>query len=135
MKKTMVAWALKSPQGSGRTKQVVWLVITTIALLSLITLGFCHRGHVLSLVEIVAEGTGGKTTAVLSLALGLVILVCLILWLLLPIILYFTLKNLGRRTAELQQSVKDCLPHLTRLAATLEPPPTKPLPEQKPPEG
>jgi hypothetical protein len=135
MKKTMVARALNSPQGSSRTKRVVWLAIPTIALLSLLTLGFCYRGHVLSLVDIVAESTGGRTTAVLSLALGLGILVCLILWMLLPIILYIALKNLGRRTSELQQSVHECLPHLARLAATLDPPPAKPVPDREPPEG
>jgi hypothetical protein len=116
---------------SRRRNRVICLVVAILAVLTLSFLGYWFRGHLSSGFGFVADATGGKTTAALSLALILFILVCAFFWMIFPIVVYFGLKDLRRRTAELDQTSRLCVRHLAQLAVNQEVSKPKTTPEQK----
>jgi hypothetical protein len=99
-------------------------VLTGIVLLALVVLGCIYRGHVLSALDFIAEATGGRTTAALAVLGGLLVVLWLFFWLLLPILVWFGLRDLRHRTAELDESLRVCLRHLAQLAEERELPET-----------
>jgi len=118
-------------ESRGRSRKVR-LTVAGLAVLTLSLLGYWFRGHLLSGFGFVAEATGGRTTAALSLALVLLALVCAFFWMILPILVYFGLKDLGRRTTELDQTTRLCLRHLAQLTVNHNVSKPMPAPEQKP---
>jgi|SRR5579864_8984178 len=103
-------------------KRRIW--ITAAAILAvLIVVGIFYRRFLLSGLDLVAEATGSRTSAALCLALALLVLVWLLVWLLFPVFVYFGLRDLRRRTAELDRTMKLCVPRLTQNPA--EPATTK----------
>ena len=91
----------------------VWKVRLIVAGLVLLALGlaaYSFRGHLTSAFGFITEATGSKTNAVLSLVVALCVLVCLVTclfaWLVFPIIVFFGLKDLRRRTAELDRTTR-----------------------------
>ena len=103
-------------------KRAVWIAIAGV-LAVLLVLGFIYRHYLLSGLDLVAEATGSRTSAALCLALALLALVWLLVWLLFPIFVYFGLRDLRRRTAELDRTMKLCAQHLPPTNA--EPPAAK----------
>jgi len=90
----------------------IWLAIAAVAVLL-----FVYRRFLLSGVDLVAEATGSRWTAVLSLALGLLVLTSVLAWMFLPIFIYFGLRDLRRHAAELERATNLCARHLSQLAA------------------
>jgi hypothetical protein len=98
-------------------KRKVWLTIATVAVLSLVVLGCFYRRFLLSGLDLVAEATGGRISAALALALGLLALVWVFVWMAFPIFVYFGLRDLRRRTAQLDRTTTLCARNLSRIAA------------------
>ena len=115
----------------SKTKQMIRLAVAILAVLTLGFLSYWFRGHLTSGFGFVAEATGGRTAAALSLALILFILVCAFFWMIFPIVVYFGLKDLRRRTAELDQTSRLCVHHLAQLTANQDVSEPKTTPEQK----
>jgi hypothetical protein len=116
---------------TGRRNRVIRLAVAILAVLTLSFVGYWFRGHLSSGFGFIAEVTGGRMTAALSLALILFILVCAFFWMIFPIVLYFGLKDLRRRTAELDQTSRLCVRHLAQLAVNQDVSQPKTSPEQK----
>jgi hypothetical protein len=66
---------------------------------------------------LVAEATGSRWTALLSLTLGLLALSSVLAWMFLPVFIYFGLRDLRRHAAELERATNLCAHHLSQLAA------------------
>jgi hypothetical protein len=115
----------------SRRELLAWSVVAVVVLISLATLGYVFRGHVLSALDFVAEATGDRLTALAALVGGLVVLLWLVLWLLFPIIVYLGLKDLRRRTTELDQTTRLCVRHLAQLTAERDSPCDQKEPETK----
>lgn len=111
---------MTGPNGPG--KRTVWIA-TAAALVVLLVLGFFYRHFILSGLDLVAVGTGGRTSAALCLVLALLVLAWLLVWLLFPLFVYLGLRDLRRRTAELDRTMKLCARHLER--TTADPPATR----------
>lgn len=86
-------------------------------LMVLLVLACVYRRFLLSGLDLVAEATGSRTSAALCLAATLVALVWLLVWLFFPVFVYFGLRDLRRRTAELDRTMKRYAEHLTRTTA------------------
>lgn len=114
-----VAWrsALASGRQFPRNGWKLWGAVTGIILLALVITGYIYRGHVLSALDFVGDVTGGRTTAALTFLGALLILVWLVFWLLFPFAVYFGLRDLRRRTAELDETTRLCVRHLAQLTA------------------
>lgn len=112
-------------------KRAVWLAIVAVAVLSLVVLAYLYRRFLLSGLDLVAEATGSRKTAAVCLALAVVALLWLLVWMLFPIFVYFGLKDLRRRTAELDRTTKLCAQHLARVTADRPISNTHDLPEQR----
>jgi hypothetical protein len=84
----------------------VWLSAFAFGILVLAYLGYRYRGHVSSAFGWISEETGGKTMAVLTIALTLCAVVYALFCLILPIIVYFGLRDLRRRTAHLEETMQ-----------------------------
>jgi hypothetical protein len=93
-------------------KNAIWLALAAVAVLLLI-----YRRFLLSGLDLVAEATGSRWTAVLSLALGLLVLSSVLAWMFLPFFIYFGVRDLRRHAAELERATKLCARHLSQLAA------------------
>ena len=111
-----------APTGLGRRawlcrNRVVWLVVAAVGLFLPIAFGFWYRRFVLSGLDLVAEATGGRTSALLTLAGAFLLVVALLAWMLLPFVVYFGLKDLRRRTALLERTTRLCAHHLARASA------------------
>ena len=104
-------------------KSGVWLALGIVALVLLVV----YRRFLFSGLDLVAEATGGRWTALLSLVLGVLVLAALLAWLFLPFFILFSLRELRRTTAELERGTNLCARHLAQLAAD--------LPEPKPPQA
>src|SRR5262245_37103930 len=96
------------------------LIIFFIALVVLGYLAYRYRGHLFSAFGWITDETGGKTPAVLSIALALGMLVCFVFWMIFPILVYFGLKDLRRRTAELNETAQTCARLLSQVSANNE---------------
>jgi hypothetical protein len=109
----MPLWT-RSVTGSGKRAVLIALAVLVAAMLLLV---FLYRRFLLSGLDLVGEATGGRTSAALCLLLGLLVLIWLLVWLLFPLFVYLGMRDLRRRTAELDQTMKLCAQHLTRIAA------------------
>jgi hypothetical protein len=109
----------------------MWLVICLLAALVLAILGYAYRRFLLSGLDLIAEGTGGRKTALLCVVLGLVALIWLLIWMLFPIFLFFGLRDIRRRTAELDRTTRLCARHLAQLSANHQAPQVPNSPDQK----
>jgi hypothetical protein len=105
--------------GASSSGKRVWIASAAV-LAALLVLAFFLRHFLLSALDLVAEGTGSRTSAALCLLGGLLVLALLLVWVLFPIFVYFGLRDLRRRTAELDRTMKLCAQGLARTAA--EPP-------------
>jgi hypothetical protein len=105
-----------------RTKKpVFWLGAGSLTLLILALLAYRYRGHILSGLDLIAEGTGSRTTALWSLLGVMLVLVVLFAWMLFPIIVFLGFWELRRRTAELDRTTRLCASQLAELAAEHDP--------------
>lgn len=109
MMRIAITRLLNSPR-----KRAVWLTFAALLVLLVLALVFFYRRFLLSGLDLVAEATGGRLTAALCLALGLLALALLFVWMLFPVFVYFGLKDLRRRTTELDRTMKLCARHLAR---------------------
>ena len=109
------------------------LALAAVALLSLGLLAWFYRRFLLSGLDIVAESTGSRTTALLTLALGFLAILWVLIWLLFPIFVYLGLRDLRRRTAELDLNARLCAHHLARLAEGRHGSPSLPSPDGQSP--
>lgn len=82
------------------------LLVFVLVIAALAYLGYRYRGHVLSAFGYVTDATGSKTNAALTVALALAILICLFFWFIFPIVVYLGLRDLRRRTAELDETIQ-----------------------------
>ena len=113
----------------------VWLAIATIAVLSLLVLGCFYRRFLLSGLDLVGEATGGRISAALALALGLLALVWVFVWMAFPIFVYFGMRDLRRRTAQLDRTTKLCAHYLSRVTAEQQGAKIDDVPEEKEPDA
>ena len=93
-------------------KNAIWLALAAVAVWLLV-----YRRFLLSGLDLIAEATGSRWTAVLSLALGLLVLSSALAWMCLPFFIYFGLRDLRRLAAELERATNLCARHLSQLAA------------------
>jgi len=91
----------------------VYLGLCVLGLLFLAYFGYRHRGHVSSAFSWISEETGGKTMAVLTIALTLCALVYALFCFIFPILVYLGVRDLRRRTAEMEQTIQMCAKILT----------------------
>jgi H+/Cl- antiporter ClcA len=101
-----------SMESRRRGRLWVWLGVWTVVLVALGVVGYIYRAHLLAGLDLVAEGTGSRTTAALSLVGALLVLIILLAWLFLPFILYFGLRKMRRRSDELHEANSLCLSRL-----------------------
>jgi hypothetical protein len=116
------------PNGCGKRR--IWITAAAI-LAALIVLGIFYRRFLLSGLDLVAEATGSRTSAALCLVLALLVLVWLLVWLLFPVFVYFGLRDLRRRTAELDRTMKSCVQRLTQNTAEPATPKVEDAPREK----
>lgn len=119
--------------GFRRRKRTIWLVLAAMALLALGIFAWFDRRFLLSGLDIVAEATGSRTTALLALAFGFLALVWVLVWMLFPIFVYLGLRDLRRRTAALDLNTRLCASHLARLAEERHGSRSSPSSEPQPP--
>jgi hypothetical protein len=91
----------------------MWVAVCVLALLFLAYFAYRHRAHVSSAFGWISEETGGKTIAVLTIALTLCGLVYGLFCFIFPILVYSGLRDLRRRTAEIEQTIQMCAKTLT----------------------
>jgi hypothetical protein len=103
-------------QLSHRIKRALWITLPFLAILALGALGYAYRIRLKVGLDFLVEETGSRTMAALCLILALFTLVCLLLWMLFPLLVYLGLKDLRRRTSELDETTRVCARHLARLA-------------------
>lgn len=94
---------------------MIGLVLAGIVVLLLVILGFVYRGQLLTALDLADDVTGSRPLTIVCLAFCLFMIVCLIFWMLLPIILYLGLRDLNRRAANLDQSMRLCADYLAQL--------------------
>jgi hypothetical protein len=113
---TMEAPSTRDPrlEETGRKRWVVGLIVVAAVLVSILVLGLVYRRFLLSGLDIIAEGTGSRTSALAVLALLMVALALLAVWLSFPFFVYFGLRDLRRRTARLEEATALCARHLAR---------------------
>jgi hypothetical protein len=99
-------------RGLGTRKNASWIALAVVAVLLLV-----YRRFLLSGLDLVAEATGSRWTALLSLTLGLLALSSVLAWMFLPVFIYFGLRDLRRHAAELERATNLCAHHLSQLAA------------------
>jgi hypothetical protein len=135
-----LATADAGPQGLLARNRSIWLIITAVALVLFIALGFWYRRFLLSGWDLVAEATGGRTSALLAIVGILLALGWLLVWMLLPFFVYFGLKDLKRRMGQLDRTTRLCTHHLARASAAQAPPekarrpaPMEPAPDAESP--
>jgi hypothetical protein len=105
-------------------KHLAWLTAIAAALMAILVLGFIYRRFLLSGLDLIAQGTGSRKTALLA-VLGLLLVIgWLLVWLLFPLIVYLGLRDLRRRTTDLDQTTRACLDQLARLTAARDPTPS-----------
>ena len=92
-------------------------IAMALALAAVAVLLLVYRRFLLSGLDLVAEATGNRWTAVLSLALGLLVLSSVLAWMFLPFFIYFGLRDLRRHADELERATNLCARHLSQLAA------------------
>ncbi len=97
-------------------------IVPSLILIALAGIAIRYRGHLFSAFGWVTEATGSKSYAALAILLALFILVCVIFWLVLPILLYLGLRDLRQRAAELAKAIERLEDPLTQK------PPTKTAP-------
>ena len=120
--------------GASRTRsRNVWIVAGGLVALGLGVLGYRYHGHLASAFGFLADATGGRMIAVLSLALALLVLVCLFFWMIFPLLVYLGLKDLRRRITRLDQTTQLCAGHLAQLTTEPDVPQPEPQPEPKTP--
>lgn len=95
----------------------LWFILPAVLLLLLVGVGFWYRRFLLSGLDLVGEATGGRTSALLAVAAIVLVIAGLLIWMLLPFFLYFGLKDLRRRTAELAHTTRLCAHHLAQARA------------------
>ena len=130
-RKVAVRAAVDFRRESLRRNRKVWVAVMGLVALTLGLLGYRFRGHLSSGFGLVAEATGGSTTAVLSLTFALLALVCVFFWMIFPILVYLGLKDLRRRTAKLDQTTQRCVRHLAQLTAHQDVPQPEPKTEKE----
>src|SRR5579885_3349667 len=97
-------------------KQQVWLIASAVVLLALLIVAVVYRRFLFSAWDIIAQGTGGRTTAALCVLGALLVLLWLLVWVLFPLIVYLSLRDLRRRTAALDETTRACVNQLARLS-------------------
>ncbi len=114
-----------------RTK--LWSVVAGTTVLLMALLGFVLRHRIKAAFFLVADELGGNLEAVLCLGLGVLLLVWLVVWMLLPVQLYLSLREIRRRTADLEETTLLCARHLSRLSAQRST--AVPVSDPEPPEA
>jgi hypothetical protein len=112
-------------QPSNRSKRTLWLVVAGIAIIVLGTLGYIYRTRVRLGLDVLVDETGSRTMAVLCVVLSLLVLCCLLLWMVFPLLVYLGLKDLRRRTSELDETTRACARHLAAMAEECDRPKEK----------
>src|SRR5689334_22293905 len=96
-------------------RRTLWLAVGGILLLTLTILGCVYRTRLRTVLHVLVDETGSKKSAVLCVAAALFLLFSLLLWMVFPLLVYAGLKDLRRRTTQLDESTRLCASHLARL--------------------
>ena len=126
MMQTGITSVRANPRG-----RALWLVLAVVGVLALLVLGLLYRRHLLAGLDLVAEVTGGRMSALLGLALGLLGCAWILVWMLFPFFVYFGLRELRRRTAELERTTDLCARHLAQLTADRQRAKPQPVPDEQ----
>jgi hypothetical protein len=110
-----IAAATDYRRGVRRRNGWLWLSLAAVILLALGALVYWYRTPVLAGYDILLEETGSHAAAMVALVVSLALLVWAALWILLPIVFYIGLRDLRRRTADLDETMKLCARHLAAL--------------------
>src|SRR5690242_13009016 len=107
------------PTGRAATlrSRAIWLILAAVGVLLIIGFGLWYRRFLLSGLDLVAEATGGRTSALLAVVAIVLLAAGLLVWMLLPFFVYLGLRDLRRRTAELARTTRLCAHHLARANA------------------
>src|SRR5262249_34993720 len=103
-------------QLTHRNKTILCGVMAATAIGALAALAFLYRTRLRLGLHLLVDETGSKSIAVVCLILGAFVLASLGLWMISPILVYFGLRDLNRRTAALQETTQLCARHLAELA-------------------
>lgn len=107
--------AVESRRRFEHNRRRMWIGLAAAVVICLGALGYFYRAQLASGFDLVVEETGSATAAAVCLGIGLVALVWMLIWMLFPIVVYLALKDLRRRTSELDESTRICARHLARL--------------------
>ncbi|MFO1501909.1 MAG: hypothetical protein U1G07_26625 [Verrucomicrobiota bacterium] len=126
--------ALDYRERSMQSRLKLWLGSIAVAALLLAGLTYLLWARLRAAFDLLVEATGSAGAAWACVAAGLLALACILLWVLFPVLVYFGLRNLSRRAAELEQTTKICARHLARLRGGYVSPPTDRRQVPEPPE-
>jgi hypothetical protein len=84
-------------------------------------LGYVYRTPLAQVFDELVDESGSQTAAVVSLVIALGLVLLAILWIVFPLMIYLGLRDLRRRTSELDETTRLCARHLARLAAARAP--------------
>lgn len=107
-------------QSSNPLKRTLGIAVTLIAIAALGALAYVYRERLNLGLTFLIDETGSKTAAAAFVVLALFAVVCLVLWMVFPFLVFVGLKDLRRRTSDLDQSTKLCAQHLAELARNRE---------------
>ena len=93
----------------------VWAEIAAAVVIGLAILAFVYRAPLGWAFDILAEETGSMTAAIVCLGVALLALLWAALWLLFPIVVFLGLRDLRRRTSEVDATTELCARHLAYL--------------------
>jgi hypothetical protein len=102
--------------GSRKYGKLSALILGLLGVLALAYLGYRYRGHVSSAFGSISGETGGTTMAVLTIVLTLGGLIYGLFCLISPIIVLCGLRDLRRRTAEIEKTMQTLARLSTRRA-------------------
>lgn len=103
-----------------RTRRWLWIGAGVLAVIGLASLVYFNHALLRWGYDRLAEEMGSHTAAVACLAAALLAALWLVCWMLFPLVVFIGLRDLRRRTLELEETTKLCARHLARLTSRAE---------------
>jgi hypothetical protein len=103
-----------------RTRRWMWLGVGVLAAIGLASLVYFNHALLRWSYDLLVEETGSHLAAVTFLAAAVLAVLWLVFWMLFPLVVFIGLRDLRRRTLELEETTKLCARHLARLTSRAE---------------